>query len=274
MTGPAARVSDFTGHTVAVTGGAGDIGRAVARHLGGLGARIALLDVDAEKLAAVAGELSEGGLVVETAVCDVTVAEQVGRAVEDLAARCGPMQYLFNNAGYQGAFTPTHTYPVDDFERVMRINVTGVFIVLKAFAVHMIAAGGGSIVNTASMAAFSGPPNMLAYATSKAALIGLTQTASKDLAPHGVRVNAISPALIGPGVLWSRQVELQAAAGSQYFGPDIEVVARQMIDGVPMRRYGSLEEIPGTVAYLLSDSASYVTGINIPIAGGLLPGRS
>lgn len=274
MTVPGASVSDFTGHTVAVTGGAGDIGRAVARHLGGLGARIALLDVDAEKLAAVAGELSEGGLVVETAVCDVTDAEQVGRAVEDLAARCGSMHHLFNNAGYQGAFTPTHTYPVDDFERVMRINVTGAFIVLKAFAVHMIAAGGGSIVNTASMAAFGGPPNMLAYATSKAALIGLTQTASKDLAPYGVRVNAISPALIGPGVLWTRQVELQAAAGSQYFGPDTEVVARQMIDGVPMRRYGSLEEIPGTVAYLLSDSASYVTGINIPIAGGLLPGRS
>ncbi len=269
-----ATVNDFSGHTVAVTGGAGDIGRTVARHLGDLGARIVLLDADAERLAAAAGGLSEDGVDADPVVCDVTDADGVDRAVAELAGRCGPIRYLFNNAGYQGVFTPTHTYPVADFERVMQINVTGAFIVLRAFSAHMVAEGGGAIVNTASMAAFSGPPNMIAYATSKAALIGMTQTASKDLAPHGVRVNSISPALIGPGALWTRQVELQAAAGSQYFDTDADVVARQMISGVPMGRYGALEEIPGTVAYLLSESASYITGINITIAGGLLPGRS
>jgi NAD(P)-dependent dehydrogenase (short-subunit alcohol dehydrogenase family) len=274
VTAPAATVSDFTGHTVAITGGAGDVGRAIARHLGGHGARIALLDVDAARLSTAMTELADEGIETISAACDVTDPDAVEAVVEDLVGRCGTIRYLCNNAGYQGAFTPTHAYPVDDFEQVLRINVTGAFIVLRTFAAHMVDRGGGSIVNTASMAAFSAPPNMIAYATSKAAIIGMTQTASKDLAPHGVRVNAISPALIGPGALWTRQVEQQAAAGSQYFDTDPDVVARRMIEGVPMRRYGDLTEIPGTVAYLLSESASYVTGVNITIAGGLMPGRS
>lgn len=110
---------------------------------------------------------------------------------------------------------------------------------------------------------------MAAYGASKFAVVGLTETAAKDLAPHGIRVNAISPAFIGPGFMWDRQVQLQAEAGSQYFSSDSEIVAQQMIDSVPMRRYGGVDEIPGTVSYLLSDDASYVTGINVPISGGI-----
>lgn len=268
-----AQIDDFTGHSVMVTGGAGDIGSEVAAHLGRLGARLVLLDIDADKLASVSARLEAEGIVTVTRVCDVANADQVDETVADLAAQLGVIRYLFNNAGYQGTFTPAHEYPVDDFERVMRINVTGAFVVLRAVARQMAAGGGGAIVNTASMAATGGPPNMIAYATSKAALLGMTQTASKDLAPHGIRVNSISPAFIGPGALWTRQVELQAAAGSQYFDNDAEAVAVGMISSIPMRRYGGLGEIPGTVAYLLSDHASYVTGINIPIAGGILPGR-
>ena len=268
-----ATVEDFTGHTVAVTGGAGDIGSEVARHLGARGARVILIDVDADKLELASEQLEAAGIATVASVCDVTDAAQVDATMAELVGEYGAIRYLFNNAGYQRTFTPAHEYPVDDFERVMRINVTGAFIVLRAFSRHMADAGGGAIVNTASMAAVGGPPNMIAYATSKAALLGMTQTASKDLAPHGIRVNAISPAFIGPGVLWTRQIQLQAAAGSQYFSTDPDEVERRMIDSIPMRRYGSIAEISGTVAYLFSDSASYVTGVNIPIAGGLLPGR-
>lgn len=266
----AAKVNDFRGHTLAVTGGAGDIGLVTARHIGLLGARVVLLDIDDDKLATAVDELVADGIDVVPQACDVTDAVAVETVTSDLMAQLGPIRYLFNNAGYQGAFTPTHHYPVEDFEQVMRINVNGAFIVLRAFSQHMARQGGGAIVNTASMAAVGGPPNMVAYATSKAALLGMTQTASKDLAPHGIRVNAVSPAYMGPGVMWTRQVELQAASGSQYFDTEPETVAQQMIGSIPMRRYGNIEEIPGTVAYLLSDSASYVTGVNIPIAGGII----
>jgi NAD(P)-dependent dehydrogenase (short-subunit alcohol dehydrogenase family) len=109
---------------------------------------------------------------------------------------------------------------------------------------------------------------MPAYSASKAAVIGLTKAAAKDLAPRGIRVNAVSPAFIGPGRMWTTQVERQAAAGSQYYAADPDEVASQMIGMVPMRRYGSVREVATVVAFLLSDDASYVTGVNIEISGG------
>ena len=125
----------------------------------------------------------------------------------------------------------------------------GVFTVLAAVSRHMIESeGGGSIVNIASMAGVSGAPNMPAYAASKAAVIGLTKSAAKDLAPARIRVNAVSPAFIGPGRMWDAQVTAQAAAGSQYFSTDPDAVAAQMIGMVPLRRYGSADEVARVVA--------------------------
>jgi NAD(P)-dependent dehydrogenase (short-subunit alcohol dehydrogenase family) len=98
--------------------------------------------------------------------------------------------------------------------------------------------------------------------------IGLTKSAAKDLAPAGIRVNSVSPAFIGPGRMWDNQVAAQAAAASPYFAEDPEQVAREMIAMVPLRRYGSTDEVARVVAFLLSDDASYVTGINVEIAGG------
>lgn len=109
---------------------------------------------------------------------------------------------------------------------------------------------------------------MAAYSASKAAVIGLTLSAAKDLAPLGIRVNTISPAFIGPGAMWDRQVELQASTPSPYFPDDPAEVARQMIGMVPLRRYGSVEEVAAVAAFLLSDDASYVTGTNTEISGG------
>lgn len=262
-------VTSLNGKTLLVTGAGGDIGFATARVLGELDARIALLDISSEKVDLASRELEKASIQCLPIQCDITDPDAVENGLNAIEAELGPIDGLFNNVGYQGAFEPTHQYPLDDFKRVMDINVTGAFIVLKAVTARMVKNGGGTVVNTASMAALGGPPNMLAYATSKAALLGMTQTAAKDLAPHNIRVNAISPAYMGPGFMWTRQVELQAAAGSQYFDSDPEVVEQQMIQSIPMRRYGSIEEIPGTVAFLLSDQSSYITGINIPIAGGI-----
>ncbi|MDZ8052901.1 MAG: SDR family NAD(P)-dependent oxidoreductase [Aulosira sp. ZfuVER01] len=259
---------EFAGKTILITGGAGDIGKGTAHRFAANGAGVALLDLNEPKMAEVAEELKSYNVPVGTFVCDVTDADDVAKAFTSAVKQLERIDYIFNNAGYQGAFAKTDQYPKDDFEKVININVVGVFHVLKAAAQYLIDAGGGAIVNMASYAGVVGPPNMLAYGASKFAVIGMTQTAAKDLAPYNIRVNALSPALIGPGFMWTRQTELQAAVGSQYFDSNPKVVERQMINSVPMRRLGTLEEVANGVAFLMSDEASYITGFNLEVTGG------
>ncbi|GBQ93468.1 SDR family NAD(P)-dependent oxidoreductase [Asaia krungthepensis] len=260
----------FAGKTALVTGAAGNIGLAVARRLAKEGSHVVLLDLDQGKLDTAATSLAEHGVKVKTVVCDVTNYTSVEEAIDYAEKTVGPIDLLFNNAGYQGAFAPIHEYPVEDFQRVVDIDLVGAFHVLRAVSRRMVARRSGSIVNTASMAGLQGPPNMGAYGSSKFGVVGLTQVASKDLAPHNIRVNGIAPALMGPGFMWDRQTELQAATNTQYFSTDPETVKKEMVAGVPMRRLGDIEEIPGTVAFLLSEDSSYITGVTLPISGGIL----
>ncbi len=209
------------------------------------------------------------GATVTTATFDVTDSAAVVETIDRLTSDLGPADLLFNNAGYQRRFASTLDASIDDARRVWEVNVTGAFAVLQAFARQLRLAGQpGAVVNTASMAGVSGAPNMAAYSASKAAVIALTKTAAKDLAPHGIRVNAISPAFIGPGAMWDNQVRRQAEVPSIYFSDSETEVARQMIEQIPMRRYGSLDEVASVAAFLLSDEASYLTGINLEISGG------
>jgi NAD(P)-dependent dehydrogenase (short-subunit alcohol dehydrogenase family) len=244
--------------TILITGAAGDIGTAIADVLAEQGHRLALADHPdaADRLDELCRRLGA-----ERVTFDVTDAAAVAAAVDGL----GTLDGLVNNAGYQGVFTSVDRYPLEDARRVIEVNVLGVMTVLAAAARAMT---GGSIVNIASMAGVSGAPNMPAYSASKAAVIGLTKAAAKDLAPRGIRVNAVSPAFIGPGRMWDTQVGQQAAAGSQYYATDPEAVAAQMIEMVPMRRYGSVHEVATVVAFLLSDDASYLTGVNLEVSGG------
>ena len=246
----------------------GDIGQATARRFAANGAGVVLLDLNEAKMADVAFELKSYNVPVGTFRCDVTAADDVTKALKSASSQFGRIDYVFNNAGYQGVFAKTDEYPEDDFQKVININVVGVFHVLKVAAQHLRDSGGGAIVNMASYAGVMGPPNMIAYAASKFAVIGITQTAAKDLAPYNIRVNALSPSLIGPGFMWTRQTQLQAAVGSQYFDADPLVVEQQMINSVPMRRLGSLEEVASGVAFLMSEEASYITGFNLEITGG------
>lgn len=267
------------GRVALITGAAGDLGRAAALLLAAEGATIVACDLGsaAAKLDATveacrtitmdrAGEASPRPAL--SVAFDVTDADAVDAAVAKVTAEIGPPDAVFNNAGYQGLFAGTADYDSVDFGRVLDINVTGAFNVLRACARALIAADRpGAIVNTASMAK-TGPPNMVAYGASKAAVVAMTRTAAKDLAPNSIRVNSVSPAFIGPGLMWDRQVELQAATPSQYYGDEPETVAAEMIGQVPLRRYGSLDEVAAVVRFLLSDEASYLTGIDIEIAGG------
>jgi len=267
----AAALAELTGQVALVTGAAGNIGRAVCILLAKRGATV----LGADRSAAVTGltetvrVCEEIGTLAHPITFDVTDAQQVSDALEDASGAMGWPTLVFNNAGYQGDFASTVSYNPEDFRRVLDVNVTGAFTVMQLAARGMIARKlAGSVVNTASMAGVSGAPNMVAYSASKAAVIGMTRSAAKDLAPHNIRVNAVSPAFIGPGVMWDRQVELQSQAGSIYYDKDPDVVAEQMIGQVPMRRYGSLEEVAEVVAFLLSGRASYMTGTNTEITGG------
>jgi 2-dehydro-3-deoxy-L-rhamnonate dehydrogenase (NAD+) len=241
--------------TVLVTGAAGDIGTAIAEGLAQRGHELVLADHPnaAERLDELCRQLGA-----ECVTFDVTDEAAVAAAVEGLS----PLGGLVNNAGYQGVFASVDRYPLDDARRVLEVNVLGVLTVLAAAARAMT---GGAVVNIASMAGVSGAPNMPAYSASKAAVIGLTKAAAKDLAPRGIRVNAVSPGFIGPGRMWETQVAEQAAAGSQYYAGN---VAEQMIGTVPLRRYGSVREVASVVAFLLSEDASYVTGVNVEVSGG------
>jgi NAD(P)-dependent dehydrogenase (short-subunit alcohol dehydrogenase family) len=237
---------------VLVTGAAGDIGAAVARHL------------SARAWDVVRADHPSRGDGLELTF-DITDAEATADAIGGLPAPAG----IVNVAGYQGLFAPVDRYPPDDARRVLEVNVLGPMNVLAAAAREMIAAGaGGAIVNVASMAGVSGAPNMPAYSASKAAVIGLTKAAAKDLAPHGIRVNAVSPGFVGPGRMWETQVAAQAHVPSQYYGDDPEHVAAQMIELVPLRRYGAPDEVASVVEFLLSSASSYLTGVNVEISGG------
>jgi NAD(P)-dependent dehydrogenase (short-subunit alcohol dehydrogenase family) len=263
----------FEGRTALVTGAAGDIGRAVTIRLARAAAAVVAADHPGarERLDATIAACLDAcpDAAVRPVTFDVTDAAATRRAIDAAAADLAAFDLVFNNAGIQGAFAPTHRYPLDDAAAVINVNVTGALNVMTTAAAVMVAAGiPGAIVNAASMAGVTGAPNMVAYSASKAAIIGMTKSAAKDLAPHGIRVNCTSPAFIGPGAMWERQVELQAAADTQYFPPDPDQVARMMISSVPMRRYGSLDEVVDVVLWLLSDQASYVTGVNVEVSGG------
>jgi NAD(P)-dependent dehydrogenase (short-subunit alcohol dehydrogenase family) len=254
-----------------VTGAAGDIGRATARRLAHVGWSLALVDHPNTSAALDASrqECATLGAPVWTDAFDVTDVAEVERSVQACRDTIGVPTALFNNAGYQGTFAHIDQYPYLDARRVFEVNVLGAFVVLSAVSAAMVEARvPGSIVSSASMAGVTGAPNMSAYSASKAAVIGLTKSAAKDLAPAGIRVNAVSPAFIGPGRMWDNQVASQAATPSPYYPDDPSDVARQMIRMVPLGRYGSTDEVARVVAFLLSDEASYITGVNIEISGG------
>ena len=265
---------DLGGSVALVTGAGGDIGRTVAVRLAQGGAAVLLSDLDraaegmerTRSACAATGNEDRIGIV----PADVTDAASVSACFDEAESRFGTPDLVFNNAGVQGELLPLQDYPIDDFAFVMDVNVNGIFHVLLEATRRMRTAGiAGAIVNSASMAGVEGAANMPAYSASKGAVMSLTRSASKDLAPLGIRVNAVSPAFIGEGLMWERQVERQARADTQYYSTDPAVVAREMVGAIPLRRTGTLAEVAATVVWLLSDESSYINGQNVIISGGI-----
>jgi NAD(P)-dependent dehydrogenase (short-subunit alcohol dehydrogenase family) len=214
----------------------------------------------------------------EKFVCNVTDPDAVESVMNEVVRKFGRIDLLWNNAGYQGEICPILSMSPKDFQNVMNINVTGMFIVLQAVAKHMVRqyeqdpSTTYAMVNTASVAGLRGTPAMSGYASSKAAVIALTVTAAKELAVYNIRCNAISPALIGPGTLWERQNELHAKVGAPYFATTPEEVGRAKVAQVPLKRLGTPNEVIQSLAFLLGDQSNYTTGINLTIDGGMSAG--
>lgn len=264
-------VCDFKNKTIVITGAGGAFGRAASLYFASFGANICMLDANEVYLNEAALKVQEiiDKSKILTFVCDVRNKEEINQVINQIESTFNTIEYLFNNAGYQGLFEKTHNYPESDFKKVFEINVYGAFNLLQACSRSMIKNKvKGSIVNVASDAT-EGAPNMLAYSASKGAVLSMTKTAAKDLAPYGIRVNSISPCFIGDNKMWERQCELQARCSSIYYSNDPNEVSKQMIDKVPLRRVGTLEEVISVTAFLLSDLSSYIVGQDLHINGGV-----
>ncbi|HSB42957.1 MAG TPA: SDR family NAD(P)-dependent oxidoreductase [Methylomirabilota bacterium] len=253
--------SRFDGKVVLITGAAGGIGRAAAVRFAAEGARVGLVDVSRdglrETLAAVE-KAGGAGLAVEA---DVTRAADVARYAAAVTERFGGVDCFFNNAGILGEVRPLVDYPEDVFDRVMAVNVKGVWLGMKTVAPLLRGRGGGAIVNTASIAGLHGSRvPLVAYTASKHAVVGLTRTGALELARDGIRVNAVCPSPIETAMV--RALEERASPTNPAGFHD------RMAGTIPLRRYGTAEEVAALVAFLCSADARYITGGIYPVDGG------
>jgi 2-dehydro-3-deoxy-L-rhamnonate dehydrogenase (NAD+) len=240
---------DFQGRTAAITGGAAGIGLAVARRMVASGARVALWDRDQKMLADAKAALGGDTL---TMAFDVADASAVSQATDETVAAFGGIDALVCSAGITGPNVPLADYPVDAWKQVFDVNVHGVFLCNRAVVPVMQKKDYGRIVNIASVAGKEGNPNASAYSASKAAVIGLTKSLSKELAKTGIRANCVTPAAV------------RTAIFDQMSQQHIDF----MLAKIPLGRFGTVDEIAAMVCWLASEDCSFSTGAVFDLSGG------
>jgi NAD(P)-dependent dehydrogenase (short-subunit alcohol dehydrogenase family) len=243
------------GRGVAITGGALGIGRATALLFAAEGAAVALGDIDTAGAEAVAKQIVDsGGRAIAVGV-DVGDAGQVQAFVDRTVAELGRLDVMFANAGIAHS-APFLEHPEAQWHRVLRVNLTGVFLCCQIAARQMVTQGGGRIITTASINGLRGVENLVGYNAAKAGVIELTRTMAVELAQHGIRVNAIAPAQIDTRLTRSLPEEAR----------------RRRVERIPMARFGEVEEVARAALFLASDDASFVTGHTLAVDGGYLAG--
>jgi NAD(P)-dependent dehydrogenase (short-subunit alcohol dehydrogenase family) len=250
--GASATSADLEDKVVLVTGAGSGIGEACAHRAAAGGARVAVVDITREAAERVASEIGGDARAIEA---DVSDEDSVAGMVATVVEQFGRLDGAINNAGVGGAHLAVGDYTLDDWHRVMRVNLDGVFLCVREEIRAMRKTGGGSIVNMASVLAAAGYPEQVAYVTSKHALVGLTRVAALDHASDGIRVNAVGPAFIlTPLVEQTMTPEAIAAVAPMH----------------ALGRWGRPEEVAEMTAWLLSDAASFATATFYPLDGGLL----
>jgi len=241
---------------ILVTGGSTGIGRATAKVLGREGAIVVIADVQDEEGANTVKMVADAGGQAEFHHVDVADYDAVHALVDTVVSNHGALDGAFNNAGIEGPSAKILKLDVADWERILRVNLTGVFVCMKCEIEQMVKQDrGGSIVSTASAAGLIGIPGAAGYNASKHGVVGLTKTVALEYATKNVRVNAVCPGFIDTPML-NRVTDASIK------------IREQLIDAVPMRRVAQPSEIGEVVAWLMSEKSSYVTGVAMPVDGG------
>ena len=235
--------------TALVTGGARGIGLAITERLIAEGGRVVIADLDGAAAKKVAERLGDR---VMALVADVTRADHVDRVVKAPVERWGRLDIVVNNAGITGRSFPIHELTDDDWNKVIACDLTSVFLVCRAAVRYMLTAGGGRIVNIASIAGKEGNPTLVPYSAAKAGVIGLTKALAKEVATSNIFVNAVAPAVIGTELL--KQME--------------QSTVDLLVSKIPMGRVGTPQEVAALVAWLVSDECSFSTGAVYDLSGG------
>ncbi|HVZ45721.1 MAG TPA: glucose 1-dehydrogenase [Ramlibacter sp.] len=251
---------DFTGKVALITGGGGDIGRAAALAFAAHGARVVVVDIDEEAGLACTNAIEEHGGDARFVRADVARSDDVRRYVQASLDAYGAIDCFFNNAGVEGAIAPTQDYDEAMFDRVIGINLKGVFLGLRHVLPVMLRQGGGTVVNTASITAIFGGAGMPAYVASKHGVLGLTKAAAADVARMGVRVNAICPGPVETRMMRSIETQRNPA--------DPVAMGVAIRAGIPTGAYSTPLEIANAVLYLCSPLSGNVTGTHLMLDGG------
>lgn len=247
---------DFAGKVALVTGASSGMGLATAQAFAEAGAAVVLADVREELVKAEAQKLTAAGHKAIAVRCDVSDDAQAAAMVERTVAEFGRLDAAFNNAGVMARIIPTAESTREDWDRVIGINLRGVWSCMKYELQQMERQGSGAIVNNASVGALTGNPGIGSYIASKHGVVGLTRTAALEYIKHGIRVNAVNPGLI------DTQVARDVVAGDEQAYEDIA-------KHVPIARAGKPEEIASAVLWLCSPGASYVVGHALTVDGGM-----
>jgi NAD(P)-dependent dehydrogenase (short-subunit alcohol dehydrogenase family) len=240
---------------VLVTGGGSGIGRATSLLIAKQGAKVMIADYVPESALKTVAMIKDAGGTADCIAADVSFPKQVEAIVAKTVETYGRIDGAFNNAGIEGKMVDTVDYPEDVFDRIMAINLKGVWLCMKYEITQMLKSGGGAIVNTASGAGLVGVPMLSAYNASKHGVVGLTKTAALEYAQKNIRVNCVCPGLIDTPMV--RRMVDSGGMNEQEF-----------VAAEPVRRMGKPEEIGQGVVWLLSDAASFVTGHSMSIDGG------
>ncbi|QLH80112.1 glucose 1-dehydrogenase [Halosimplex pelagicum] len=246
---------DFDGKTAIVTGASGGIGEAAAKRFAEAGASVVVADLKVEEGEATVADIEEAGGQATFVETDVSDPRDAGAMVDVAVDAYGGLDFAFNNAGVEGEREATSDQSVDNFERVVDINLKGVFLGMRTEIPVMLDSGGGAVVNTSSIAGQLGFPEISPYVASKFGVIGLTKTAALEYSGEGVRVNAVCPGVIDtPMVQQSREEDPE--------------MMEQTEAATPIGRLGEPEEIGDAAVWLCSDEASFVTGEAMTVDGG------